>query len=211
MVFWSNLVKFMESKCWSDRTEWQLVSTQMPPMIAAEEDIENLGYMDENLFDEVDREPLMEYIDMDSSSEDKQSEGTVKEAEHKLVAETQIDDELFGLMATCPEQSKNLDPTVSEALGGEDRKHWEEAMRKELDGLEAMGTWEITDLPKGANTINTCWVLKIKTDANLVPTKFKARLVAWGFTQHKGIDYTEVFTPVAPIQSIQGVLAIAHM
>ena len=100
----------------------------MPPMIAAEEDIENLRYMDENLFDEVDREPLMEYIDMDSSSEDKQSEGTVKEAEHKLVTKTQIDDELFGLMATCPEQSKNLDPTVSEALGGEDRKHWEEAM-----------------------------------------------------------------------------------
>ena len=117
--------------------------------------------------------------------------------------------ELFRLMATHLEQSKNLDLTVSEALGGEDRKHWEEAMRKELDGLEAMGTWEITDLPKGANTINTCWVLKIQTDANLVPTKFKARLVAWGFTQHKGIDYTEVFALVAPIQSIQGVLAIA--
>ncbi|KAJ1040912.1 hypothetical protein NDA10_003793 [Ustilago hordei] len=105
---------------------------------------------------------------MDSSSEDKQSEGIVKEAEHKLVTKTQIDDELFGLMATCLEQSKNLDPT-------------------------AMGTWEITDLPKGANTIDTCWVLKIKTDANLVPTKFKARLIAQGFMQCKGIDYTEVF------------------
>ncbi|KAJ1585780.1 hypothetical protein NDA12_001751 [Ustilago hordei] len=98
--------------------------------------------------------------------------------------------------------SKNLDLTVSEALGGEDRKHWEEAMQKELDGLEAMGMWEIADLPKGANTIDTCWVLKIKTNANLVPTKFKARLIARGFMQHEGIDYMEVFAPVAPIQSI---------
>ncbi|UTT87921.1 hypothetical protein NDA17_004201 [Ustilago hordei] len=89
-------------------------------------------------------------------------------------------------------------------MSGEDRKHWEEAMRKELDGLEAMGMWEIVNLPKGANTVDMCWVLKIKTDANLVLTKFKAQLVAQGFTQRKGINYTEVFAPVAPIQSIRG-------
>ncbi|KAJ1041133.1 hypothetical protein NDA10_002039 [Ustilago hordei] len=71
-----------------------------------------------------------------------------------------------------------------------------------------MGTWEITNLPEGANTIDTCWVLKIKTDANLIPTKFKARLMARGFTQCEGIDYTEVFTPVVPIESIQGVITI---
>ena len=41
-----------------------------------------------------------------------------------------------------------------------------------------MDTWVVTDLPAGVNTINTRWVLKIKTNANLVPTKFKARLVA---------------------------------
>ncbi|KAJ1021951.1 hypothetical protein NDA18_005188 [Ustilago nuda] len=108
-----------------------------------------------------------------------------------------------------PEQRKNLDLTIHEAMSGEDRRHWEEAMRKKLDGLEVMGTWEIADLPKGANTVDTHWVLKIKTDANLVPTKFKAQLMARGFTQCKGIDYTEVFTPVAPIQSIRGVIAVA--
>ncbi|CCF51703.1 uncharacterized protein UHOR_15075 [Ustilago hordei] len=48
-------------------------------------------------------------------------------------------------------------------------------------------------------------------DTNLIPTKYKARLVAQGFTQRKGIDYMEIFAPVAPIQSIRGVLAIAAM
>lgn len=101
-------------------------------------------------------------------------------------------------------KEKNLDPTVSEALSGDDRRLWEDAMRKELDGLEAMGTWEIADPPPGVNTIDTCWVLKIKMDANLVPTKFKARLVARGFTQREGLDYMEIFALVAPIQSIRG-------
>ncbi|CCF54120.1 hypothetical protein NDA11_006388 [Ustilago hordei] len=72
-----------------------------------------------------------------------------------------------------------------------------------------MGTWEVTNLPSGMNTIDTRWVLKIRMDTNLVPMKFKARLVARGFTQREGIDYTEIFAPVTPIQEIQGVLVVA--
>ena len=138
------------------------------------------------------------------------SDEVAKEAiEHNTIANRWNDNKLYGFMATNDNERKNLDPTISEALSREDKKHWEEAMRKELDGLKAMGTWEVANLPKGMNTIDMHWVLKIKTDANLVSTKFKARLVAWGFTQREGIDYTEVFAPVAPIQSIQGVLAMA--
>ncbi|SYW81522.1 uncharacterized protein UHO2_00046 [Ustilago hordei] len=148
-------------------------------------------------------------MDMETDLEERLSRGTAEEMEQGSTTETQIDSKFFGLVATQPEWRKNLDPTIHEAMSGEDRKHWEEAMRKELDGLEVMGTWEIADLPKGANTVDTCWVLKIKTDANLMLTKFKARLVARGFTQCEGIDYTEVFAPVAPIQSIRGVIAVA--
>ncbi|KAJ1578410.1 hypothetical protein NDA11_005594 [Ustilago hordei] len=208
-IFWSNSAKFMESKCWSDRTEWRPVDTKAPPMTMTEENLEDLGYNKENIFDETDEEPLREYMDMESDSEERLREGIAEVMEQGPIAETQIDSEFYGLVATRPERRKNLDPTIHEAMNGEDRKHWEEAMRKELDGLEAMGTWEIVDLPKGANTVDTRWVLKIKTDANLVPTKFKAQLVARGFTQREGIDYTEVFAPVAPIQSIRGVIAVA--
>ncbi|KAJ1598844.1 hypothetical protein NDA14_003320 [Ustilago hordei] len=56
----------------------------------------------------------------------------------------------FGLMVAKVKEGKDsLNPTVCEVLAGKDRRFWEEAMRKELDGLEAMGTWEMTDLLQG--------------------------------------------------------------
>ncbi|KAJ1044299.1 hypothetical protein NDA10_006097 [Ustilago hordei] len=212
-IFWSNSARFMETKCWSDRMEWRPVTTQSPPALANEENFDDLRYTDENLFDEREKEPLQEYMDMENIDETDQeqisNEVTKETIEHNPVADRWNNDKLSGFMAISDNKRKNMDPTVSEALSGEDKKHWEEVMCKELDRLKAMGMWEVTDLPKGMTTVDMCWVLKIKTDANLIPTKFKARLVAQGFTQREGIDYMEVFAPIAPIQSIQGVLAMA--
>ncbi|SAM81920.1 uncharacterized protein UBRO_20258 [Ustilago bromivora] len=158
-VFWSNSAKFMESKCWSDQTEWRLIDTQSPPAMTTEEDFNNLGYTEENIFDERDKEPVEEYMDMESileaNEEEILNEDVSKSIEHKPNAKTWIDDRRFGLTATNTGKEKNLDPTVWEALAGEDKRHWEEAMRKELDRLEAMGTWEIADLSKGMNMVDT--------------------------------------------------------
>ncbi|KAJ1040763.1 hypothetical protein NDA11_003829 [Ustilago hordei] len=203
----------METKCWSDRTEWQPVTAQLPPALTNKEDFSDLRYTDENLFDEREEEALQEYMDMDNVDEtdgEQTPDEVAKEAiEHNTVANRWNDNKLYGFTVTNDNERKNLDPTISEVLSGEDKKHWEEVMHKELDRLKAMGMWEVADLLKGMNTVDMHWVLKIKTDANLIPTKFKARLVAQGFTQREGIDYTEVFAPVAPIQSIRGVLAMA--
>ncbi|SYW81719.1 uncharacterized protein UHO2_00223 [Ustilago hordei] len=183
-----------------------------PPALADKGDIDDLGYTDMNLFDKQEEEPLNEYTNMKETdglnNEKDLGEDATKAIECGANTDTNMfdntwtDSNHYGLMAINNQKGRNLDPTVSEALSGEDRKHWEEAMHKELDGLKAMDTWEIVDLPKGMHAINTHWVLKIKTDANLILMKFKARLVARGFTQREGIDYTEVFVPVTPIQSI---------
>ncbi|KAJ1602054.1 hypothetical protein NDA14_001127 [Ustilago hordei] len=89
----------------------------------------------------------------------------------------------FGLMMVeLQKKEKSLNPTIQEALAGEDKSFWEEAMHKELEGLEAMGTWETTYLPHGMNTVDMQWVLKIKTDANLIPTKRVLAIAAiWGW------------------------------
>ncbi|SYW74005.1 uncharacterized protein UHO2_00870 [Ustilago hordei] len=127
-MFWSNSAKFMESKCWSDRTEWQLVDTKAPPAMMTEENFKDLGYNKENIFDETDEGPLQEYMDMETDSEERLSGGMAEVMEQESIAKTQIDSKFFGLMVMQLEWRKNLDPTIHEAMSGEDRKHWEEAM-----------------------------------------------------------------------------------
>ncbi|UTT94513.1 hypothetical protein NDA17_004559 [Ustilago hordei] len=103
----------------------------------------------------------------------------------------------------------NLDPTLGEAMDGEDAQLWKEAIRKELEGLEAMGTWEVVHQPPGVPLVDSKDVLRLKLDADGVPVKHKARLVARGFTQREGIDYQETFSPVAPLGAIRAILALA--
>ncbi|SPC62924.1 uncharacterized protein UHOD_11880 [Ustilago sp. UG-2017b] len=99
-MFWSNSAKFMESKCWSDRMEWRPVDTKAPPAMMTEENFEDLGYNKENIFDETDEGPLQEYMDMETDLEERLSGGTAEVMEQGSTAETQIDSEFFGLVAT---------------------------------------------------------------------------------------------------------------
>ncbi|KAJ1598267.1 hypothetical protein NDA14_002687 [Ustilago hordei] len=103
----------------------------------------------------------------------------------------------------------NLDPMLGEAMNGEDTQLWKEAIRKELEGLEAMGTWEVVHQLPGVPLVDSKVVLQLKLDADGVPVKHKARLVARGFTQREGIDYQETFSPVAPLGVIRAILALA--
>nr|GFB02942.1 putative ribonuclease H-like domain-containing protein [Tanacetum cinerariifolium] len=67
----------------------------------------------------------------------------------------------------------------------------------------------LVDCPKGVRPIGTKWVLKNKKDERGIVIKNKARLVAQGHTQEEGIDYDEVFAPVARIEAIRLFLAYA--
>ncbi|KAJ1602381.1 hypothetical protein NDA14_004710 [Ustilago hordei] len=77
----------------------------------------------------------------------------------------------------------NLTPTLREALDSDEAQQWQEAIHKELDGLKAMGTWEIMDIPPNTELIDSKIVLHLKLDADGVPVQHKARLVTQGFTQ----------------------------
>nr|GEU54006.1 hypothetical protein [Tanacetum cinerariifolium] len=69
--------------------------------------------------------------------------------------------------------------------------------------------WTLVDCPKGVRPIGSKWVLKNKKDERGIVIKNKARLVAQGHTQEEGINYNEVFAPVARIESIRLFLAYA--
>jgi hypothetical protein len=88
---------------------------------------------------------------------------------------------------------------------------WKQAMVEELNSIEKNPTWELVKLPEGKKTIDLKWVFKTKLKPDGRISKHKARLVARGFLQKQGIDYNEVFAPVARHETIRLVVALANM
>ncbi|GKC24403.1 putative ribonuclease H-like domain-containing protein [Tanacetum coccineum] len=71
----------------------------------------------------------------------------------------------------------------------------------------AMKVWTLVNLPNGKRAIGTKWVFRNKKDKRGIVVRNKARLVTQGYTQEEGIDYDEVFAPVARIEAIRLFLA----
>ncbi|GJU92622.1 putative ribonuclease H-like domain-containing protein [Tanacetum coccineum] len=95
---------------------------------------------------------------------------------------------------------------ISEALEDES---WVDAMQEELLQFKIQKVWVLVDLPYGKKAIGTKWVYRNKKDERGVVVRNKARLVAQGHRQEEGIDYDEVFAPVARIEAIRIFLAFA--
>ncbi|GKD34378.1 ribonuclease H-like domain, reverse transcriptase, RNA-dependent DNA polymerase, partial [Tanacetum coccineum] len=95
---------------------------------------------------------------------------------------------------------------VSQALADES---WVEAMQEELLQFKLQEVWVLCDLPDGKRVIGTKWVFRNKRDERGTIIKNKARLVAQGYRQEEGVDYDEVFAPVARIEAIRLFLAFA--
>ncbi|KAI3518152.1 hypothetical protein L1887_06594 [Cichorium endivia] len=89
------------------------------------------------------------------------------------------------------------------------KKEWREAMNAELASIERNNTWRLVDLPKNRKAIGLKWVFKLKRDPNGKIVKHKARIVAKGYVQKRGIDFDEVFAPVARLETIRLILALA--
>jgi hypothetical protein len=94
--------------------------------------------------------------------------------------------------------------TVQEALARSDGDKWKAAIDEEMASLNKNHTWELVDMPKNRNLVSCKWVFKVKSSG-----RYKARLVARGFSQEYGLDYSETYAPVARFSSIRLMLALA--
>ncbi|GJU30706.1 putative ribonuclease H-like domain-containing protein [Tanacetum coccineum] len=102
-----------------------------------------------------------------------------------------------------------IEPTsIAKALSD---SSWVEAMQEELLQFKLQQVWILVDFPSGKTTIGTKWVFRNKKDERGIVIRNKARLVAQGHRQEEGIDYEEVFAPVARIEAIRLFLAYASL
>ena len=81
-------------------------------------------------------------------------------------------------------------------------------MKFEMESMKVNNVWTLVDPPEGVKPIGCKWVFKRKRGADGKVETYKARLIIKGYLQHYGIDYNEMFSPVAMLKSIRIMLAI---
>ena len=112
-------------------------------------------------------------------------------------------------MATTVGGAEGLEPSFDEAQNHSDWPQWETTIHSEIKSLNNNETWTVIKCPSGANVVDSCWVLCIKKNAAGEIEKYKACLVANGFTQIYSVDFYEMYAPVARLASFQLLLALA--
>ena len=116
---------------------------------------------------------------------------------------------VMAAVAVVGSEIDELEPSYEQARMRTDWPQWKAAIDVELQNLRAAGTWEVVERPDDVNVVDSKWVFRLKKDAKGKVIKWKAWLVARGFTQVYGVDYFETFAPVARLTSVRSILAIA--
>jgi hypothetical protein len=124
--------------------------------------------------------------------------------------------ELLGLGSPPGHAIRNLSEQLFLANGeepttfkqAEQEESWRVAMADEINSIVENDTWKLVELPVGHQPIGLKWVYNLKKNAQGLIVKYKARLVAMGYVQREGIDFDEVFAPMARLDSVKLLLAL---
>jgi len=117
--------------------------------------------------------------------------------------------DFYGSRVNVTSQNPKEPKSIEEATDCPERSQWEKAMEAEMRSLKENNVWDLVELPKGKKAIGSKWVYKVKTGADGLMERYKARLVAQGFSQKYGDDYDETFCPVVRLESLRALIALA--
>jgi hypothetical protein len=101
-----------------------------------------------------------------------------------------------------------ISPLFEEAMRSAHSSKWLEAMEDEMRSMSTNRVCDLEEISKGAKIVGCKWVYKTKCDSKGNIERFKAQLLAKGFTQREGIDYTEIFTPISCKDSLRIIMAL---
>ncbi|GJX81552.1 integrase, catalytic region, zinc finger, CCHC-type containing protein [Tanacetum coccineum] len=122
---------------------------------------------------------------------------------------SKVDDMAAYALAIAEEEDTHKSIIFHEAINSSENDEWVRAMEEETSSLKKNHTWELVDQPHGQKLVRCKWLYKIKEGSEGVQKpRYKARLVARGFTHRAGIDYNEVFSPVVRHTSIRVILSL---
>ncbi|KAI0519436.1 hypothetical protein KFK09_006884 [Dendrobium nobile] len=116
---------------------------------------------------------------------------------------------------TKPKQILNLlthtPPNITPTTYNQASKaaHWRQAMTDEFNALLKQNTWSLIPAPSNKPILGCKWTYKTKLLPNGQVDRYKARLVALGYNQQFGVNYTETFSPVAKMETIRVLLMVA--
>ncbi|KAL8145444.1 hypothetical protein AgCh_003564 [Apium graveolens] len=104
-------------------------------------------------------------------------------------------------------QPKHSEPTtVAQAIND---PLWCQAMMDEIGALHKLDTWDLVPSETSQNLIKCKWIFRIKYKSDGTIDRYRARLVAKGFQQRAGVDYTDTFSPVVKPATIRTLLSLA--
>ena len=98
--------------------------------------------------------------------------------------------------------------SLKEVMSSPEWPEWEKAIQTKFEMLRHMGTWELVDAPNDRKPITNRWVFIRKYDKDWILQKYKAHLVARGFSQMPGMDYNETFSPMVRPEMICVILVL---
>ncbi|MCO5601449.1 hypothetical protein L7F22_055572 [Adiantum nelumboides] len=130
------------------------------------------------------------------------------DALYRQVLQAFSDDDFDSLLLVV---ETNDEISLHEALSGPEASSWHQAMNSKYQSLMANGTWQLVPAPPNRKLVTCKWLLRKKFHADGSVSRYKARLVARGFTQIPGMDYSETFSPVLRITSFEVLIAIAAL
>jgi hypothetical protein len=113
--------------------------------------------------------------------------------------------------AFAARSDKSEPRTLRDVLKCPDADLWNQAAVKEMEAHIENGTWELVKLLPGRKAIGSQWVFKVKRNANGSVERYKACVVAQGFSQRPGVDFDETFAPTTKWAALRVIFALAAL
>ena len=117
--------------------------------------------------------------------------------------------EEFSYMSYFEQNDHDIPSTYHDAFKSQFADEWQDAMEMEMASMKENNTWDLVEAPKNENVVGSRWVYALKTGSDGTITRFKARLVAQGYSQRYGVDYLETYAPVISMTGLRIFFAIA--